>query len=279
VKKSIRIFAIFAVVVLLAAVLQPAIARPATANNSQNTDSNQELSYLTPATASALTMLAQMRAAANQQQSNKMDVDALQNATPEVNRTDMDGDGLYDPVEAVLGTDFNNTDSDFDQLNDYFEAKNDLDPLNPDSNSDGLADYFEVTNVSSLDVDGDGFSNAWDFDNDGDDVPDTLDLSPFSKSTTHDSFHFNISTTGKPTYITFQIRPVNSNNMRLPLQTWDWPHDSKGTMQDLDNSTDDVQVIPMLELTDLSSVPNQSEVEDYGIGIFSNTAYVPLAQV
>ena len=50
-------------------------------------------------------------------------------------------------------------------------------------------------------------------------------------------------------------------------------------MQDLDNSTDDVQVIPLLELTDLSSVPNQSEVEDYGIGIFSNTAYVPLAQV
>ena len=34
----------------------------------------------------------------------------------------------------------------------------------------------------------------------------------------------------------------------------------------------------MLELT-LSSVPNQSEVADYGIGIFSNKAYVPLAQV
>ena len=49
-------------------------------------------------------------------------------------------------------------------------------------------------------------------------------------------------------------------------------------MQDLDNSKNDVQVIPMLELT-MSSVPNQAEVKDYGIGIFSNTAYVPLVQV
>jgi len=272
--KTNRIFVAFTVIVLLAATLQPAFANPA----QSTTSTNPEPSYITSATASALTAIAQMRATADQQQSNRIDVDALQNATPEINRTDTDGDGLYDSVEAVLGTDFNNTDSDFDRLNDYYEAKNDLDPLNPDSNSDGLADYFEVTNVSSLDVDGDGFSNAWDFDNDGDGVPDTLDLSPFSKSTTHDSFHFDIKTNGKPTYITFQVRPANPDNMRLPLQTWDWPHDSKGTMQDLDNSKDDVQVIPLLELT-LSSVPNQSAVADYGIGIFSNKAYVPLAQV
>jgi hypothetical protein len=45
-------------------------------------------------------------------------VEALNNATPVANRTDLDGDGIYDLVEAVIGTDYNNTDSDFDQLND-----------------------------------------------------------------------------------------------------------------------------------------------------------------
>jgi streptogramin lyase len=220
-------------------------------------------------------MLGQMRAAANQHNSG-LDVGALINAT--VNKTDTDGDGLPDSVEAVLGTDFNNSDSDFDRLDDYNETViYDSDPLEPDSNHDGLADYFEVANVSSLDVDGDGFSNVWDFDNDNDRVEDVIDKSPFAHSITSDSFHFNIKTNGNPTYITFQLRPQNPDNMWLALQTWDWPPDSKGTMQDLDNSRDDVQIVPMLELT-LSSVPNQSEVESYGIGIFSNKAYVPLAQ-
>ncbi|HUX99957.1 MAG TPA: hypothetical protein VMV49_10425, partial [Candidatus Deferrimicrobium sp.] len=40
----------------------------------------------------------------------------LQNVTE--NKIDTDSDGLYDSVEAVLGTDFNNIDSDFDNLND-----------------------------------------------------------------------------------------------------------------------------------------------------------------
>lgn len=164
-----------------------------------------------------------MRATANQQQNHGIDIDELNNATPLANRTDTDGDGMYDSVEWVLGTDYNNTDSDFDQLDDYYEAKNNLDPLNPDSNGDGLADYFEVTNVSSLDVDGDGFPNAWDFDNDGDGVIDALDLSPFSRSTTHESIHFNITTNGNPAYVNFQLRPKNPDHLRQALQTWVWP--------------------------------------------------------
>ena len=118
-KKSIRIFAIFAVIVLLAAALQPAIAQPAESILSRATKPTS--ASLTPATASALSALGEMHAVANQQQNNKMDVYALQNATPAANRTDTDGDGLYDPVEAVLGTDMNDTDSDFDRLNDSEE--------------------------------------------------------------------------------------------------------------------------------------------------------------
>jgi hypothetical protein len=245
--KSLRIFAIFAVLVLLVSTLQPAIAQPA--NRRQLSFSAPEPSCITPITASALTMLAQTRAVANQQRESGLDVDALQAATPSGNRTDTDGDGLYDSVEWVLGTDFNNTDSDFDQLNDSFEVSNDLDPQKPDSNDDGLADYFEVTNVSSLDLDGDGYPNAWDFDNDGDGVLDALDLSPLSKSTPHESIHFDIQTNGNPTYINFQLRPKKPDHLRQTLQTWDWPPDWEGAMKDTNFSKEDVHVTPMLELT------------------------------
>jgi hypothetical protein len=245
--KSLRSFAIFAVIVLLAAALQPAIASPL--DNRRISFPTPEPSYISPTTASALTALAQMRAVANQQRDSGLDVGALQNATPAVNRTDKDGDGLFDSVEWVLGTDFNNSDSDFDQLDDSFEVYNDLDPLKPDSNDDGLADYFEVTNVTSLDLDGDGYPNAYDVDNDGDGVPDALDLSPFSRSTTHESIHFDIQTNGNPAYINFQLRPENPDHLRQTLQTWDWPPDWEGSMKDTNCSKEDVHITPMLELT------------------------------
>ncbi|WP_406669893.1 RICIN domain-containing protein [Methanolobus sp. ZRKC4] len=162
---------------------------------------------------------------------------------------DNDGDGIPDSVELVLGTDINNTDSDFDQLDDLFEVNNDLDPLKADSNDDGLADYFEVHNVSSLDIDGDGFANAWDLDNDNDGVIDALDISPFSKSMSNESFDFNIKSSGNPTYLNFQIRPDNPEHLNLIAQSWDWPDDYRSTMKDLNSSENDVTVTPMLELT------------------------------
>lgn len=139
------------------------------------------------------------------------------------NMTDTDNDTLPDSVEAVIGTDFNNTDSDFDGLNDSYEIQLGLNPLNPDSNNDGLPDYYEVTNVPSLDVDGDNVTNAWDFDNDGDGVNDAVDLSPFATSTVSNSFHFSIETNGLPTYITFQVRPQQSEYLKLLNQYWNWP--------------------------------------------------------
>jgi len=195
------------------------------------------------------------------------------------NVTDTDGDSLPDSVETVIGTDFNNTDSDFDQLTDSYEIENDLDPLNPDSNNDGLPDYYEVTDVLSLDIDGDNITNGWDFDNDGDRVNDALDLSPFAKSTISNSFHFDIKTNGLPTYITFQLRPQNPEYLKLLNQFWNWKDgDKEGIMKDLDNSLDDVQIVPMLNLS-ANIVPEQSKVVNYGITVESNQAYVPLYAV
>jgi hypothetical protein len=177
----------------------------------------------------------------------------------------VDGDGLPESVEAVLGTDPETSDTDGDMLDDYYEAKNGLDPLEPDCNNDGLADYYEVTDVP-LDIDGDGTPNAWDPDNDGDGVVDGLDMSPFAKTVASDEFHFQISTGGDPTYIDFQVRPEDPDHLKLPLQSWDWPYDAWGDMQDTDGSQDDVRIVPMLELT-MNQFPDQSELDDYGIVI------------
>jgi len=88
----------------------------------------------------------------------------------------------------------------------------------------------------------------------------------FSKSTTNDSFHFDIKTNGSPTYIDFQLRPNDPDHLRLPVQSWDWPPDHDGTMMDLNLSSDDVRVIPMLELT-MNTAPDQSDVKDYNINV------------
>jgi hypothetical protein len=70
-----RIFAIFATIILLAVTLQPAVAQSV-----NNQDKNQEPSYVSPATASSIAALAQMRATANQQQGSGIDLNALLDA-------------------------------------------------------------------------------------------------------------------------------------------------------------------------------------------------------
>ncbi len=200
-------------------------------------------------------------------------VEELQNAT--VDKTDTDGDGLYDSVEWVIGTDYNNSDSDFDQLNDTYEINNRLDPLIVDTNMDGLPDYFEVEGIYSLDIDGDGIENAWDFDNDDDGVNDEIDLSPFAKSTIHQNFDFSITTDGKPININFQLKPQSEEHLKLFYQSWNWPYDDKGTMQDLDNSENDVTIAPWLRVTP-NVVPSQSEVDERGMYVTGNAMEFPL---
>jgi hypothetical protein len=205
-------------------------------------------------------------------------VENLMSATPQEDRMDLDGDGIFDIVEVVIGTDYNNTDSDFDLLPDYQEVQMDSDPLDPDSNSDGLPDYNEVTNVTSLDLDGDNVTNIWDLDNDGDGLNDEVDLSPFSKSGTYDSFHFDLELNGEPTYIVLQFKPGNSENLKLYHQIWDWPSDSDGSMKDLDDSEEDLRVVPQLNVT-VNILPSQEDVSSYGILVTDTGMNVPVYPV
>lgn len=190
---------------------------------------------------------------------------------------DADDDGLPDVVEAIIGTNSTNNDTDHDSLTDYFEVFADSDPLEPDTNFDGLPDKHEFY-VSVSDIDGDGIPNVWDFDNDGDGVNDDLDADPFRRTNTRMEFNMSIDLSGVSTYITFQLIPANVENLQLVDQFWDWPYDATGAMQDLDSSKEDVKVIPMLNIT-LNSIPEQTDVEDYGIQVVSNGIHVPISPV
>ncbi len=176
---------------------------------------------------------------------------------------DLDGDGLDNDLEGILGTGVEQEDSDVDGLSDFAEAMLDCNPVRPDSNNDGLADSVEFASTSS-DPDGDGTANLWDDDNDNDGVVDGLDMSPFS-STGHDTrFRVRITTSGKHTALQFEVRPENPMNLLLNGQKFDWPYDTRGQMQDRDNSTEDITLVPMLELT-ATLLPSQEEVKENGI--------------
>lgn len=187
----------------------------------------------------------------------------------------IDGDGLPDYVEAILGTHPALSDTDCDGLDDYYEVKYFLDPLKNDSNDDGLSDLVE-TNMVELDLDDDGIPNAWDDDNDDDGVPDKLDISPFSVSGIYNEFDFDITTAGNSLYIDFQIRPENPDHMTLSLRYWDWPdNDKAGQIKGVLGQEEDIQIYPLLEI-DASYLPESDELEKYGITIVDDKAHVPL---
>ena len=47
----------------------------------------------------------------------------------------------------------------------------------------------------------------------------------------------------------FQIRPEDPDHLTLPLQYWDWPEDDQGMMRDLNNSEEDIFILPYLEMS------------------------------
>ncbi|MCU0798171.1 MAG: hypothetical protein MUC62_00670 [Candidatus Thermoplasmatota archaeon] len=189
--------------------------------------------------------------------------------------TDSDEDGLPDAVERIIGTEYENADSDYDTLNDSYEVSLNIDPLKADSNDDGLVDPREVLDVP-LDVDGDGAPNGWDRDNDNDGFEDGTDKSPSACTDLIDTFHLDLNTTGKPLYISMQLRPKNPEKMKLMLGTLDWPYDDKGVMKDLDNSTGDVLVSPILKLKG-NVLPAQDEVVEYGMKVGEDGVKAPLS--
>ncbi|PKM78554.1 MAG: hypothetical protein CVU90_02110 [Firmicutes bacterium HGW-Firmicutes-15] len=215
----------------------------------------------------------------------KLDLQVLLAANE--NPEDTDEDELPDAVEGILGTNPDNADSDFDELKDIYEVQNGLDPMNPDSNDDGLSDYVEIADNGQYypdkDSDSDGIPDVWDEDNDGDGVPDRLDISPFTYADVNSSYHITNITNQNATYLDFQVQPEPRDYLNLHGQTWNWPLDEKGFMQNSDGSTDDVKLVPMLELKCRSGsgkMPRQEEVKDYGIIIKdSDTACIPLNPV
>ena len=85
---------------------------------------------------------------------------------------DTDGDGLFDGVEASLGTDPNNPDTDGDGIDDGTEVG--ADPDNPE-NEDG-DNIIDALDSNILDTDADGVNDQQDPANDNPCIPDNFNL-------------------------------------------------------------------------------------------------------
>jgi hypothetical protein len=197
---------------------------------------------------------------------------------------DSDLDGTNDFVENCLGTDAYYFDTDRDQITDTLEIQGFSyssqtwysDPNNVDSNEDGLADYFEwpepIGTAPAVDPDGDGVPNLWDSDNDGDSVPDDTDMNPFIVSNYNASFSLQ-TTKGNNNfngyqYIEFQVQPQNAAHLRYTTTVLDWPYDEEGLIQDLDSSSEDITLTPILKVT-TTNPPSSDLQAAYGLSAFS----------
>ena len=122
------------------------------------------------------------------------------------------------------------------------------------------------------DRDGDTVPDLWDDDNDGDGVIDSLDLSPWSyspKVSLGEYYALDVDASGHsgPVYLEFQVQPSDAKHLRYAMKTLDWPWDNKGQITDLDNSPDDLTLIPMLEVL-ASHLPINAK--QYSIGYVKN---------
>ncbi|HBQ63759.1 MAG TPA: hypothetical protein DD727_02305, partial [Clostridiales bacterium] len=213
------------------------------------------------------------------------------------NKQDTDGDSLPDELERLFGTEPEKPDTDEDGLKDFYELKNGLDPLNQDTNGDGIPDYTEIMLSGKVeagkseenylnpakDTDGDGVPDFLDRDNDGDGVPDNLDISPFSYGELQDFYEITIETSGNPRYVDFQIQPKDLDDLYKKMQTYDWPYDEEGNIQDSEYSRKDMTVNPMAEISadnpDHLPLPSDEDCIKYGMVKNDGKLYVPLAPV
>lgn len=240
-------------------------------------------------------------------------------------KSDRDGDGLTDLQEQSIGTSPVMADSDNDGIRDNLEVagftlggqKWYLNPTAADSNKDGQGDGIEwglntngTLRTTPFDSDGDNLPDLFDDDNDNDGVPDSQDLSPFTKGSVIYSeaaplqIKLNNLTPGKPALVEFQLRPQDPKHLQFAHNVLDWPFDDKGQMIDIDNKTfadvatasgripnaneanGDLKLVPMLELripTNGANLSTQAELTPYNITVNNLTAdganktvYVPL---
>ena len=219
--------------------------------------------------------------------------------------TDSDDDGLTDYVENCLGTNPYSVDSDNDLITDTLEINGFVftdtlgtartfysDPLNEDTNLDGYSDLHEwpapIGAASEWDIDGDDIPNLWDFDNDGDGVNDDLDLAPDTVTTYYEKYSLltNANGTGFDGYqlFEFQIQPENPDHMRYSLATLDWPYDTEGNIVDLDDSRDDISLVPMMHMQ-VDDAPTDELLDMYNVSAFYDVSldgydlYVPLTPI
>ena len=197
---------------------------------------------------------------------------------------DSDGDGLPDFAENCYGTHYLLADSDFDGVPDGVELAGFShggrtwygNPLSGDSDGDGLADGAEWPaphgTAPALDVDGDGVPNIWDDDSDGDGVPDGQDLSPFTVTAVKPAMTLSMVDDGFDGFraIELQVQPEDLAHLRYSLSALDWPYDDKGQMRDLDNSREDMRLIPFLEI-ETNVAPNEGLRDNYGVFYFEKT--------
>jgi len=236
--------------------------------------------------------------------------------------TDTDGDTLTDFVELRVGTNPNEADSDGDTLPDALEVNGFsfggqmwyTDPNAIDSNDDGIADMLEWDtdgdpNDGLDDIDGDGMPDIFDDDNDGDGVPDHKDLAPYAASSALTPFTESNPLglkvqgltgtslqTAVPTFVDFQLRPTDENQLWFAFNLLDWPTEDKGQIRDLDNRPEDMRLVPMLEIqipNAATLLPPASTASPYSIpaltpyqisvsrpdGNGMQTAYVPLTLI
>ncbi len=195
---------------------------------------------------------------------------------------DTDSDGLNDQTEYCLGTDPFFEDSDRDLITDTVEVEGfdfggrhwTADPFKADSNGDGAPDFAEwpspIGEAPEWDPDGDNLPNLWDPDNDGDLVPDALDLSIYSRTTYADKFSLSSQGGGFDgyQYIEIQVQPQNMDHLRYTTTVLDWPHDELGPIQDLDDSTEDLRLVPMLKIR-TDQAPDTELAQKYGVTVFT----------
>jgi large repetitive protein len=187
---------------------------------------------------------------------------------------DLDQDGLGNQTEWCLGTDFKKADTDADGITDTLELAGYnavytptvgsptmthwiLDPLQDDTNRDGISDgntcfVNSQTGVFVCpDTDGDGTPDVWDDDLDNDGVLNRDDISPYSVMPYRNQIEVDITGqySNAAVYVDVQVQPQTTAHLRYSTTWLDWPNDSKGQIQDLDNSTEDVRLIPVLEIT------------------------------